>query len=186
MSFSSSCADAEVTAPASSAAAIVPDQKCFNRAMARSPISMRDRHRGDAWRPLSRRWPPWVNRPGRIPEASAGKTAGIEKGLFGGRRGAAQNCVAVRKSAEAADNVGVEFCPFQSFGIAVGAEQRDATLLIGGVFGVFERKIEELALRRGNPLIEAAGDGAISGGTGQCIGCESVGAATKHVAGKLV
>src|SRR4051812_47498577 len=75
---------------------------------------------------------------------SAGKAAGVEKGLFARCRGAAQNCVAMWESPEATDDVGVQLRPFQSFGIIIGAKEPEATLLIGSVFGVLERNIEKL------------------------------------------
>ena len=80
---------------------------------------------------------------------SAGEAAGVEKGLLVRCRSAAEHRVAMRETAEAADDVGVELGPFQQFGVARPRAQREASFLIGERFGMLERQIEELALGSG-------------------------------------
>src|SRR5215467_8548545 len=61
--------------------------------------------------------------------ASAAETAVVEKLLFLRRRDAAENRVAVRETAEAADNIGVDFSPFQAVGIAGCLVESDTAFL---------------------------------------------------------
>src|SRR5438445_4462323 len=93
--------------------------------------------------------------------ASAGEAAAIEERLFHARGRAAERRITVREAAEAADDVGVQLGPFQEIGIAQRADQRDGAFLIGKLFGMLERQIEEQPLRLRDALIEAARDGAV-------------------------
>ena len=56
--------------------------------------------------------------------------------------------LAVREAAEAADDVGVDSAHFNAVGVADRAVERDAALLVGEVFRMLERQIEETAHRR--------------------------------------
>ena len=77
---------------------------------------------------------------------SAGKAAVVEEGLLVRVRGAAQQRVAVREAAEAADDLGMVLGIFREFIIAIGARQLQASFLIGYILRVVEWQIEELAL----------------------------------------
>jgi len=75
---------------------------------------------------------------------SAGKAAIVEKGLLLRRRGAAQNRVAMREPPEAANDTGMTLGILAELVIAVAARQLQAAFLVGKVFRVHERQIEEL------------------------------------------
>ena len=75
---------------------------------------------------------------------SACKAAGVEEGLLLRPGGAAQRRVAVREPPEAADDVGMSLGVFRELIVAVAARECDAAFLIGDVFRVLERQIEEL------------------------------------------
>src|SRR5262249_38791445 len=91
---------------------------------------------------------------------SACKAAGVEEGLLLRPGGAAQRRVAVREPPEATDDVGMSLGVFRELIVAVAARERDAAFLIGDVFRVLERQIEELALGMRGLSVEAASDGA--------------------------
>src|SRR3954464_11078694 len=74
--------------------------------------------------------------------ASAFEPVGVEIGLLLGRRGAAQNRIAMRKAAEAADDVGMALGIFQIFIVGLPI-QRDAALLIVHVLRMHERQEEK-------------------------------------------
>ena len=63
----------------------------------------------------------------------------------------------MREPAEAADDVGVNFRPFQVFGVSDRLVERDAALLVGEVFRVLERKIEEATQFRSAPGYRSRG-----------------------------
>ena len=69
----------------------------------------------------------------RVCTASAGKATAVEKGLLLRRGGAAEHGVAVRKAAEAADDVGVPLRPFQPVGVALRAVEGDGLFLVGQI-----------------------------------------------------
>ena len=85
-----------------------------------------------------------------------GETAAVEEGLFFRRGLAPEHLVAVGEAAEAADDVGVQLRPLQKFGVTSRREQRAAMLLVGQMFGVLERQIEELFVSDGAAAVEAA------------------------------
>src|SRR5262249_54983779 len=78
-------------------------------------------------------------------EDSAREAAAVEERLLLRGGCAAEHGVAVGESAEAADDVGVQFRPFEGVGIAARAVERDAALLVGEILGMLERQIEERA-----------------------------------------
>src|SRR5262249_9032320 len=94
--------------------------------------------------------------------------------------------VAVRESAEATDDVGMSLGVFRELGVAVAARERDAAFLIGEIFRVLERQIEELALGVRDGSVELALDGAIGDGAGNSIGLVGARVAAEHVARELV
>ena len=83
--------------------------------------------------------------------------------------GAAQRRVAVRESAEATDDVGMLLGVFRELVVAVAARERDAAFLIGEIFRVLEREVEELAFRVRDLPVEPASDGAIGDGAGNPV-----------------
>src|SRR5262249_29385037 len=114
------------------------------------------------------------------------ESAAVEEGLLFRRRDAAEQLVAVREAAEPADNVRMQLGPFDRIGIAARAVERDAPLLVGNLFGMLQRQIEESALRHREALVEAARDRAPRNLSRERIGREGARAAAEHVAGKLV
>src|ERR1700722_8288815 len=91
----------------------------------------------------------------------AGKSALIEKGLLLWRRHAAKNAVSMRKAAEPADDVGMVLGVFQVLRPAGGAEELDATQLIGEVLRMHEWYIEEFEQLRLEAPVRAARDRAV-------------------------
>src|SRR5215471_14471128 len=92
------------------------------------------------------------------------KAAAVEEGLLLRPGGAAQRRVAVRESAEATDDVGMLLGVFRGLIVAIAARERDAAFLIGEVFRVLEREIEELAFGVRDLPVEPALDSAIGDG----------------------
>src|SRR5215470_10811124 len=117
---------------------------------------------------------------------SARKAAAIEEGLFLRPGGAAQRRVAVRKPSETTDDVGMLLGVFRELIVAVAARELHAAFLIGEIFRVLEREIEELALGVRDLPVEPASDGAIGDGAGNPIGLVSARVAAEHVARELV
>src|SRR5262245_22394489 len=78
---------------------------------------------------------------------SSRKAASVEEGLLLRAGGAAQRRVAVREPPEATDDVGMLLGVFRELIVAVAARELHAAFLIGEIFRVLEREIEELALR---------------------------------------
>lgn len=64
----------------------------------------------------------------------------------------------MRESAEAADDVSVLLCEAQVVRVAGGLEQTHAFILIGEVFRVFQRQIEEEPQNRIDQLVVTGGD----------------------------
>src|SRR5581483_2950002 len=89
---------------------------------------------------------------------STGETAGIEKRLLFRRGLAPQRGIAMREAAEAPDDVVMDHCP------AIGVRGRQRTIqgqrafLIGQIFGMFERQIEERAQVWLDRLVESRFD----------------------------
>ena len=78
----------------------------------------------------------------------------------------------MREAAEAADDVGVQSCPFQQIGMVQRTHQGEAALLVGKVFRVLEREIEEQPLPRRNALVETLRDRTVGHGARERIGGE--------------
>src|SRR5690242_17109526 len=121
-----------------------------------------------------------------MPAFLAGEAAAVEEGLLIGRGGAAEDGVAMREAAEPADDVGVQLRPLQLLGVANGAKQRAAALLVGGGLGMLERQIEELPTVGRRLQVEAAGDGAFGHRARQWIGGIASRVGAEHVARKLI
>src|SRR3954464_15781118 len=117
---------------------------------------------------------------------SAGEAAGVEKGLFVRCHSPSQHRVAMGKSAEAANNVGVDLGVFCDFIVAQVACQLEASFLIGENFRMHERQIEELALLLRHLAVEAALESAIGDGAGDRIGLVGPRPFAEHVARKLI
>ena len=69
---------------------------------------------------------------------SPGEAAASKKGLLLRRSRAAEDRIAMREAAEAADDVGVILGKGQTFLVAGGADQGKTALLIGQIFRVHE------------------------------------------------
>src|SRR5262245_10983138 len=117
---------------------------------------------------------------------SARKAAGVEEGLLLRLGGAAQDRVAVREAPEAADDVGMSPGVSRELIVAIAARERHAAFLIGEIFRVLERQIEELALGMRDPPVEPASDGAIGDGARDPIARVGAPVAAEHVARELV
>ena len=117
---------------------------------------------------------------------SAGEAAGVEKGLFVRCHSPSQHRVAMGKSAEAANNVGVVLGVFCDFIIAQAACQLESSFLIGENFRMHERQIEELALLLRHLAVETALESAIGDGAGDRIGLVGPRLSAEHVARKLI
>src|SRR5262245_6951421 len=117
---------------------------------------------------------------------SACETATVEERLFLRRCGAAEHGIPMRKAAEATNDIGMQFRPFQIFEIADCFVEGDTPFLISQIFRVLERKIKEAAHFRWNLAVKTTNNGACCNGTRERIGRESPSIAAKHVARKLV
>src|SRR5215813_8568406 len=117
---------------------------------------------------------------------SARKAAGVEEGLLLRPGGAAQRRVAVREPPEATDDVGMLLGVCHELIVAVTARELNAAFLIGEIFRVHQRQIEELALAVRDPPVEPASDGTIGDGAGDTIALVGALVAAKHVARELV
>src|SRR6516225_12494851 len=117
---------------------------------------------------------------------SARKAAGVEEGLLLRLGGAAQDRVAVREAPEAADDVGMSLDVSRELIVAIAARERHAAFLIGEIFRVLERQIEELALGMRDPPVEPASHGAIGDGAPAPIARVGAPVAAEHVARELV
>lgn len=74
---------------------------------------------------------------------SAGKSALVQKLLFLGGRGAAQDSISMRETPKASNNIAVDFRPTQGFGVQ--RRHQAYTLFLGRqIFGMFERHVIEL------------------------------------------
>src|SRR6516162_4119376 len=80
------------------------------------------------------------------PAESPLEPAAVKEALLLGSCCAPKQGVAVGEAPEAADDVGVQFGPFEHCSVAERTEQADATLLVRQRFTVLERQIEELPL----------------------------------------
>src|SRR5882757_9430044 len=77
---------------------------------------------------------------------SPGEATGVEKGLLLRRHHASEHRVAMGEPAETANDAGMELGICHEFIVAISARQLHASFLIGGIFRVHERHIEEAAL----------------------------------------
>src|SRR5256714_3734624 len=118
--------------------------------------------------------------------SSARKTARVQKGLLLRGGLAVQNPIAMRKTAEPADDVGVVEGVFQLFGVVGLAEQLDATELVWQMLRVHERHVQEFEQHGIDPRVGAAVDGAARHLARHRVARKGEGVAAEHVAGKLV
>src|SRR5665213_709737 len=91
------------------------------------------------------------------------EAAAVEERLFLRGADAAKHSVAMRKAAETADDVGMDFRPFQAVGIVMRAMDSDCVFLIGQGFGVRKWQIEKIAQVR-DCAVESIEDGAAGHG----------------------
>src|SRR5262245_51410717 len=117
---------------------------------------------------------------------SACETATVEERLFLRRCGAAEHGIPMRKAAEATNDIGMQFRPFQIFEISDCFVKGDTPFLIGQIFRVLERKIKEAAHFGRSLAVKTTNNGTRSNSTRKRIGGESPRIAAKHVARKLV
>src|SRR5882757_9631319 len=114
------------------------------------------------------------------------KPAAVEEGLLLHRGGAAERFIPMREAAEAANDIGVMLGPFGRIRVAARAIEGDAALLVGEIFRMLERQIEEHPLGGRDGLVEATRDRARRDLASQWIGREGAGVPAEHVARKLV
>src|SRR5712671_7003491 len=114
------------------------------------------------------------------------KPAAVEECLLFRGGGTAEHGVAVREAAEPADDVGVMLGPFDRLRVVGRAVEGDAALLVGELFRMLERQVEEHPLGGRDELVEAARDRARRDLARQRIGREGAGISAEHVARKLV
>src|SRR4029077_15905178 len=113
------------------------------------------------------------------------EAARVEERLLLGRRRAAEDRVAMRESAEAADDVAVLFGAFQAC-VVRRAVELDAALLIVRVFRMYERQEEKAAHVLRDVLIVAALERAVGDLTRARIGRIGARVAAEHVARELL
>src|ERR1700704_284200 len=111
-----------------------------------------------------------------------GKAAIVQKSLLLRCGGAAEHGVAVREAAEPANDVGMQFGPFDRIGVAGCAVEGDAALLVGEIFRMLERQIEERPLGDRDDLVEAARGRARRDRARQRIGREGTGGPAEDLA----
>ena len=116
---------------------------------------------------------------------SSGKSAAVEECLFLRSADTAKHRVAVREVAEAANDVGVQFRPFQAVCIPARAKERDRLFLVGENFRMLERQIEK-ATQVGERAVETVEDGAAGDGLGRRIGGEGARLSAEHIARELI
>src|SRR6185503_16033152 len=114
-----------------------------------------------------------------------GEAAPVQEGLLFGRGSAPEHGVAVRKAAEATDDVGMNVRPFEAVGVARGLIAQEPALLVDQTLGMLERQIEETA-HLGIGAVEAVEDGAARQRARLRVGGEGALVAAEHVARKLV
>src|SRR5690606_1443969 len=95
----------------------------------------------------------------RAAEKLPGESACVEKRLLFRVRRAPEHKDAVGKTAEPANDVGVDLRESEVFGSAAGAKQLNATVLIRQPFGMHEGHIEEFDKVGLYARVGAAGDG---------------------------
>src|SRR4029079_10286073 len=99
---------------------------------------------------------------------------------------AAENGVAMRKAAEAFDDVAVLPGVAQLLGLAEIGEQEDASVLVVQLLAVLKGHVEEAPLPRFEFLVEALVDRTLGDGERQMVGRELVGVAPEHVPWELI
>src|SRR5262249_52496701 len=114
-----------------------------------------------------------------------------EEGDLGRGRFAAEDRVAVRKSAEALDNLKIRSAVTAqrsgAVGIAwLGFEQSPRPALVVEILTVMKRHIEKPSPDRRNPLVEAALERPVGGGAGRRIGRVGARRAAEDVARDLI
>jgi hypothetical protein len=92
----------------------------------------------------------------------------------------------MREPSEAADDVGMVFGIARELIVAVAVRELHAALLIGPILRVHERQIEELTLRPGDLLIEAARKRTIGRAPGRRVGRIGARLAAEHIARELI
>ncbi len=123
---------------------------------------------------------------GRYRDVISRKTTIVEESLLVLCGLASKQAVAVRESAEPADDLGVLPRVFQVLGIVGVLKQRDAVQMVGQLLGMHEGHIEEFEQGRVDPAICAAPDRAAGDIPRQRVAGKGLRCAAKHVAGKLV
>src|SRR5450759_3486549 len=118
-------------------------------------------------------------------QLSAGEVAAVEEGLLLRRADAAEHRIAVREAAEAADDIGVPFRPFQAVGVIARAIERDRPFLISELLRMHEWQIEK-AEQVGKRAVEAVEDGAAGDGMRQRVTREHARLPAEHVARELI
>src|SRR5690348_11629359 len=132
--------------------------------------------------------PESLARPAHVRESSGSpaETTGVEERTFLRRGGPAQYGVAMRKTAEAADDVVVDACPVVGVLARQRTMQEQRTLLVGQVFRMFERQIEERPQARFDLCIKPGLQRTPCIRARKSVGRISMCAAAEHVARNLV
>src|SRR4029434_2354713 len=102
------------------------------------------------------------------------------------RGGAAEHRIAVGKTAETADDVGMVLREGETFLVAGRADQGHAALLVGEIFRMLEGKIEKTPPRHRILLIETAFDRPRRDRPGKRVGRKGARIAAEQVAGELI
>ena len=110
----------------------------------------------------------------------------IQPRLFLGRVRAGEGAVAMREAAETTDHVAMRFGVFHVVRVAKGGAQGNAAVLVGDVFGMFERQVEEHAQRGVDLGIEADVERAARVLACERVGGEGVRAVAEDVARYLI
>src|SRR3954451_21445763 len=114
-------------------------------------------------------------------QRSAAASTAVEECLFLGFCLSSQRCIAMREAAETADDVDMQLTPADLLGVADTAKQCEPAFLVGQIFRVLERQVEELPVFFDELLIEAAADGAVGYCACQRVGGEGARTAAEHV-----
>src|SRR6476661_4346313 len=121
-----------------------------------------------------------------VVDFSACETTASQEGLLFGGCGATERGIAMREPAETADDVGVNLRPLQVFCIPGGLVERYAAFLVGEIFRMLEREIEEATQFVRHLAIEAANDGTGRDRARKGIGGKGARVAAEHVTRELV
>src|SRR6266536_3435537 len=114
------------------------------------------------------------------------KSAAFEESALRVGIGAAERAVAVRKTPEPANDVGVHLGVFFAFGIAGLAAERDTAFLVGEALRMHQRQMEEAPLRRFKQPVGALRDRLLGNRARLGVARERARVAPEQIARKLI